>query len=112
MKHEVVVHLTDDEYTELTTEAQQNGQELEELIQDLLDEVVVRRRRSSIKFSHPPTKRELSELLYYSGLSESIPSGRSLSAEEETELKRLADLFGQAGGKPASEMVIEDRGPY
>lgn len=35
---------------------------------------------------------------------------RPLTPEEQAERERLAQLF--AGGKPASQMVIEDRGPY
>jgi hypothetical protein len=112
VKHEMVVRLTDDEYTALTAEARENGQELEDLIQDLLDEIVARRARLTIKSGHQPTRREISEILYYSGLTERIPSGKPRSAEEEAELERLGNLFGQAGGKSASEMVIEDRGPY
>ena len=41
-----------------------------------------------------------------------MPTGHANFEEVESERKRLADLLGQAGGKPASEMVIEDRGPY
>lgn len=110
MKHEMVVRLTDDGYAALTEEAKQNGQELEDLIQDLLDEIVARRIHPPIKSNRPHTRREISELLYYGGLTESIPSGEPLSAEEEAELERLGTLFGQ--GKPLSEMIIEDRGPY
>ncbi len=35
---------------------------------------------------------------------------RPLTPEEQTERERIAQIF--AGGKPASEMVIEDQGPY
>jgi hypothetical protein len=40
----------------------------------------------------------------------SLATQRPLSQEEQEERKRLARLF--ASDKPASEMVIEDRGPY
>jgi hypothetical protein len=112
MEPEKIVRLTNNEYAAFTAEAKQTGQELEDLIHEALDEYLAKRIRLSIKASHTPTRREISEILYYGGLTERIPSGRMLSKEEEAERQRLADLFGQAGGKLASEMVIEDRGPY
>ncbi len=98
MKHEMVVHLTDDEYSALAVEAKQNGQELADLIQDLLEDVIARRLQSSVKSSTPRTTEELSRYFYASGLTEHIPSHEPLSAEEEAELERLGKLFSQ--GKP------------
>lgn len=118
MGHEMIVRLTDEEYAALTEEAELTGQELGELIQELLDQIVAKRARLSKKLAlskrpdHQFSKQELAEYLYREGVITHIPSGKRLSAEEEAELKRLGDLLGQAGGKPASEMVIEDRGPY
>lgn len=47
--------------------------------------------------------------LYREEVIENIPTDEPDTPEEEAERQRLARLFGQ--GKPASEMVIEDRGP-
>jgi SpoVK/Ycf46/Vps4 family AAA+-type ATPase len=112
MENQITIHLTDDEYTALREEARQSGQEIEALIRELLEEIVARQKRAARRAKRPQTKREVSELLYDTGLTEHIPSGRIPSEEEEAERKHLADLFSQIGGKPASEMVIEDRGPY
>lgn len=122
MEHQITVQLTEDEYTLLKAKAEMNGQKLEALIHDLLllgkMEMEARRIPLSQKPNLPDkpgrllSNWEISELFYREGLTERIPSGKPLSAKEAAELKRLADLFGQAGGKPASEMVIEDRGPY
>jgi len=56
------------------------------------------------------TGRELAEKLYREGKLASLATKRPLTQAEQEERERLARLF--AGGKPASEMVIEDRGPY
>lgn len=118
MAHEMTIRLTDDEYAILAEEAEFTGQELGELMQELLEEIVAKRarrakkRRVTKKPDHPLSNREISELFYREGLTTHIPSGERLSPEDEAELKRIGDLLGQAGGKPASEMVIEDRGPY
>lgn len=56
------------------------------------------------------TGRELAEKLYREGKLASLATKRSLSREEQAERERLARLF--ASDKLASEMVIEDRGPY
>ncbi len=50
------------------------------------------------------------EQQYREGKTLNIPTRRRLTQEEQAERERLAKLF--AGGKPISEMVIEDRGPY
>lgn len=55
------------------------------------------------------TRREVQEYLYKEGVIEQIPTNGPETPDEEKERSRLAHLFGQ--GKPASEMVIEDRGP-
>jgi hypothetical protein len=112
MEHQMIVRLTDDEYTALTAQAKQTGKEIEALIHELLDEILKMRTRSSQKSNHTLSREELEEYLYEEGVIDYIPTHRVYSKEEEEERQRLADLFGQAGGKSASEMVIEDRGPY
>lgn len=111
MAHEMTIKLTDDEYAALTEEAKLTGQELGELIQEMLDYIVAKHTQSMEKPLRSPSQRKISEILYSAGLTVSMPTGKTLSEEEEAELKRLANRLG-AGGKPASEMVIEDRGPY
>lgn len=136
MTHEITVHLTDDEYAQLTTEFEKTGEEISPLIHILQSRLRARHieasrrsnRRSSAQqavsealyragaTSSMPTgersTREVMESLYRKGRFTSIPSGKPFSKEDEMELRRLGDLLGQGGGKLASEMVIEDRGPY
>jgi hypothetical protein len=52
----------------------------------------------------------LMEKQYREGKILNIPVRRPLTRQEQAERERLARLF--SGGKPASEMAIEDRGPY
>ena len=56
------------------------------------------------------TGRELAEKLYREGKLASLATPCPLTQEEQEERERLARLF--ASDRPASEMVIEDRGPY
>ena len=56
------------------------------------------------------TGRELAEKLYREGKLVSLAARRPLSREEQEEREQLIQRL--AGGKPASEMIIEDRGPY
>lgn len=114
MEHEITVHLSDDEYAALVANAHKNGVEIEDVIHHMLagefHELI--HDRSFSFTSDTLSDREIAKYLYHTGLISHIPSGERLSDEDEAELKRLADFFGQGGGKLASEMVIEDRGPY
>lgn len=56
------------------------------------------------------TGRELAEKLYRAGKLVSLATRHPLSKEEQEERERLVQRV--AGGKPASEMIIEDRGAY
>jgi hypothetical protein len=58
----------------------------------------------------PLTEQEFMEQLYREGAILNIPTWEPLTEEEEAERARLARVF--AGGKPLSQIVIEDRGPY
>ncbi len=58
----------------------------------------------------PLVAEDLMEKLYRDGVIENIPTREPLTEEEQEERERLAQKYG--GGKPASEMAIEDRGPY
>jgi len=112
MTHEITVSLTDEEYAALAIKAEETNDEIEALIHILRNRLRKRYILSTRNSSRSPEQQAVSEALYEAGLINHIPTGERLSEEEEAELKRLADFFGQAGGKPASEMVIEDRGPY
>jgi hypothetical protein len=50
------------------------------------------------------------EQLYCEGMVLNIPTWEPLTEEEEARRTQLAQAC--AGGKPLSQIVIEDRGPY
>src|SRR5438874_346816 len=105
MAYQMTITLTDQEYAALAAEASKIGKQPEALLRDM-----VQRLQSSSPAKRPMTEREFEEKLYREGLIENIPTRHSLTPEEQAERERLGQLF--AGGKPMSEMVIEDRGPY
>lgn len=105
MAYQMTVTLTDQEYQVLATEAARRGEPPETLLRDL-----IRHLPSASSEKRPMTGRELAEKLYREGKLASVATKRPLCQEEQEEHERLAQLF--ADGKPASEMVIEDRGSY
>ena len=105
MAHQLTITLTDQEYAALAAEAARSGRRPEALLHDM-----VQRLQSSSPVKRPMTEREFEEKLYREGLIENIPTRLPLTPEEQAEGERLGQLF--AGGKPMSEMIIEDRGPY
>lgn len=105
MAHQMIVTLNDDEYAALSTEAARTGKPVEALVHD----AVAQRFPPAATAAHAPTRREIEAYLYSEGVTERIPTGEQDTPEELAERQRLAALFGQ--GAPASEMVIEDRGP-
>jgi hypothetical protein len=105
MAYQMTVTLTDQEYQVLVAEATKRGEPPETLLHDL-----IRQLQPVSTEKRLMTGRELAEKLYREGKLLNLATQQSLTAEEQEERKRLAQLF--AGGKPASEMVIEDRGPY
>ena len=127
MDHQLTVQLTNDEYAALLSEAQEVDEPIEAFLHELLAELLLEAKRvgkpvyellsprlrshSSRQLKQQSTKREIDEYLYNKGLIQCIPTDE-FSEEDERELQRLGDLFGRAGGKLASEMIIEDRGPY
>jgi hypothetical protein len=68
------------------------------------------RLKSSIPSKRPLTEQEFMEQQYREGKLLNLPVPQPLTEEEQAERERLAQVF--AGGKPMSEMIIEDRGPY
>src|SRR5437868_2425380 len=105
MAYQMTVTLTDQEYQVLAAEAARRGEPPETLLRDL-----IRQLRPASSAKRPMTGRELAEKLYREGKLASLATKRSLTQEEQEERERLARLF--ASDKPASEMVIEDRGSY
>ncbi len=105
MAYEMTVTLTDQEYAALAAEAAKNGKKPEALLHDMVQSL-----EKGSQEKHPLTEQEFVEKLYREGEVLNIPTREPLTPEEQAERERLAQVF--AGGKPASEMVIEDRGPY
>ena len=105
MAYQMTVTLTDQEYQMLAAEAARRGEQPETLLRDL-----IRHLQSASTDKRPITGRELAEKLYREGKLASLATQQPLTQEEQEERARLARLF--ASDKPASEMVMEDRGPY
>ena len=105
MAYEMTIKLTDQEYAALAAEAARNGKQPEMLLHDMIQDL-----QPSSQIKRPLTDQEFMEKLYREGKIHNIPTRRPLTPEEQAKRERLAHVF--AGGKPASEMVIEDRGPY
>ena len=105
MAYQMTVTLSDQEYQVLAAEAARRGEPPETLLHDLIQQL-----QPASAEKRPMTGRELAEKLYREGKLASLATKRPLSREEQEERERLARLF--ASDKPASEMVIEDRGPY
>lgn len=90
MAHQIT--LTDEDYAALAAAAKILGTSVNELLHQAIAE----------RF---PQGESASQIVSYRA-----PTGKPISALEETEMERLAQEIGSE--KPwASEMVIEDRGP-
>ncbi len=111
MEDEMMLRFTDDERARLA-KTEMTRQELDALIHEMLDEILARHLQLVNRPNRLLAKQEIGEYLYREGVIEHIPTGRVNFEEVEAERNRLADLLGQAEGKSASKMVIEDRGPY
>ena len=105
MAYQMTVTLSDQEYQVLAEEAARRGEPPETLLRDLIQQL-----QPASAAKRPMTGRELAEKLYREGKLASLATKRPLTQEEQEERERLARVF--ASDKPASEMVIEDRGPY
>jgi hypothetical protein len=105
MSHQMTIHLNEQEYAALGAEAARSGKQPEMLLYEM-----VKRLQTISQVKRPLTEQEFMEKLYLEGKVLNVPTRRLLTNEEKLERERLAQLF--AGGKPASEMVIEDRGTY
>jgi len=103
MAYQMTVTLTEQEYTRLAAAALQAGKSPEILLHELIQQL-----SSSASF----TPRAFEKVLYEEGLIEHIPTRQPETTQERAEREWLGQVFANAGGKPLSEMVIEDRGPY
>ncbi|WIG59150.1 MAG: hypothetical protein OJF49_001897 [Ktedonobacterales bacterium] len=105
MSHQMNITLTDEEYAELAAEAGRAGKPVESVAHDML----AQRLRTSAPGQQGMTARAFLERQYRDGKVLNLPVAQQSTSAEEAERERLAQIFAQ--GKPASEMVIEDRGP-
>jgi len=106
MAYQMNITLTDQDYQALVAEAAKSGKQPEML----LYEIMSRSLQTLSRQKQPLTGHEFMEQQYREGKILNIPTRRRLSQQEQAERQRLGQVF--AGGKPLSEMVIEDRGPY
>ncbi len=99
------ITLNDQEYAALAAAAAKSGTDPEQLLHEM-----IQRLQTSSQRKRPLTPREVVEKQYREGKISHIPTRQPLTqAEREARERRARDF---AGGKPVSEMVIEDRGPY
>lgn len=103
MTYQMTVTLTEQEYASLAAAAAQEGKSPEILLHELIQQL-----SSSASFS----PRAFEKVLYEEGLIEHIPVRQPETPQEQAEREYLGQVFANVGGKPMSEMVIEDRGSY
>ncbi|HEX5549101.1 MAG TPA: hypothetical protein VFX24_16965 [Ktedonobacterales bacterium] len=105
MAHEVIITLTDEEYAELVAQAVQSGKPIESRARDLLS----RSLSTPPLASQPRSISQFTLQQYQDGKLLNLPTRAPLTAADVANRERRALLLG--GGKSASEMVSEDRGP-
>ena len=98
------ISLSEQDYAALAAAAAKSGTEPEQLLHDM-----IQRLQPSTQRKRALTARELAQRQYHEGKISHVPTRHPLTSEEHEARERRALRF--AGGKPASEMVIEDRGP-
>jgi hypothetical protein len=99
------ITLNDQEYAALPAAAAKSGTDPEQLLREMIQRLLTSSQRK-----RPLTVQEIVEKQYHEGKISHIPTRQALTQEErEARERRVRDY---AGGKPASEMIIEDRGPY
>jgi len=106
MAYQMTLTLSEQEYTAFAAEAAKQGKQPEALLYEIMKE----RLQSSPQVKRPMTEDEFMEKQYREGKLLNLPKPRPLTAQEQAERERIGQVF--AGGKPMSEMIIEDRGPY
>jgi plasmid stability protein len=105
MAHEMIITLTDDDYAELAAQAAQSGKPVESLARDLLSHSL----SASTLAPQPLSTSQFTQRQYQDGKILNLPTHAPLTAQKAADREQRARLL--SGGKPASEMVIEDRGP-
>lgn len=103
MAHQIIINMTDEQYAALAEAAQEKGQPIEIVAQETLTRQYTRFASAS------QTYKELFQQMQADGDIVSLPTGE-INTVEDTELEQLSQSISP--GKSASEMVIEDRGPY
>ena len=103
------ITLTDGEYAALKAAAERRKSTIEALVHEALTERFETAPQGNSTSERLQAADPLAEYMYQTGHLRELPTGELESPEEETELESLAQSAGP--GKPASEMVIEDRGP-
>ena len=99
------ITLNDQEYAALAAAAAKSGTDPEHLLREMIQRLLTSSQRK-----RPLTAQEIVEKQYLEGKISHIPTRQVLTQEEREARERRARNY--AGGKPASEIVIEDRGPY
>ena len=99
------ITLSEQDYAALAAAAAKSGTEPEQLLHDM-----IQRLQTSSQRKRSLTVREIAEKQYREGKISHIPTRQPLTQTEREARERRARRY--AGGKSASEMVIEDRGPY
>ena len=99
------ITLSDQEYAALAAAAARSGREPEQFLHDRIE-----RLQTSTPINLPFTTHELAQNQFHEGKISHVPTRQPLSPEEREAREQSARRFG--GGKPASEMVIEDWRPY
>jgi plasmid stability protein len=105
MAHQMVIVLTDEEYAELAAQAAQRGKPIESVARDLLSQSL----SASTEIPQPLSSSQFTQRQYQEGKILNLPTRVPLTAAEIAEREQRARLL--SGGKLASDMVIEDRGP-
>lgn len=99
------ITLSDQEYAALAAEAAKSGIHPEQLLHDMIQHL-----QTPTQSPPPVTLREFAEMQYRAGKISHIPTNEPLPLEMLDALEKRAQRY--SGGKPASEMIIEDRGEY
>jgi hypothetical protein len=97
------ITLNDQEYTTLAAEAAKIGIHPEQILHD-----IIQRLQTPTQSNTPVTLREFAEKLYREGKLSHIPTKQPMPPGMLEGLEKRAQRY--SGGKPASEMIIEDRG--
>ncbi len=105
MAHEVIITLSDEEYAELVAQAVQSGKPIESRARDLLS----RSLNTPGSASQLQSTSQFTQRQYQEGKILNLPTRAPLTADDVANRERRALLL--RGGKSASEMVSEDRGP-